>query len=220
MKTVREQASDETVRMEMPRMQKAKGKMGGTMQSAKGIVQNAKWVGQRSHLKRELETSSPAKALVCWRVLALTAVFWLAGIACRPAAAEELIPPLSQIKADHPRLLVRPEPTRFAIAIGQLKSLPRNDEFKTMLRQLQGQDNAAAQAMVWMLTQDPTAAEKAVRRMRNYHYPGKVDTFHIYGRLTEFGLAYDWLYNWPGFGKEVKAEVRADGASEQRCVAE
>jgi hypothetical protein len=46
--------------------------------------------------------------------------------------------------------------------------------------------------------------------MRAYRYPGNVDTFHIYFRLSEFALAYDWLYDYPGFTREAKAEVRAN----------
>jgi hypothetical protein len=48
--------------------------------------------------------------------------------------------------------------------------------------------------------------------MRAYRYPGQVDTFHILDHLTELGLAYDWLYNYPGFTAEIKAEVRASAA--------
>jgi len=77
------------------------------------------------------------------------------------------------------------------------------------LNQLRGERNAAAQALVWLLTGERSAAEASLSRMRGYRYPGDVDTFHIYFRLTEFGLAYDWLYSFPDFTGEVKSEVRA-----------
>ena len=125
------------------------------------------------------------------------------------AWGDDLIPPASAIKTDRPRLLLRPRPTPCAISLAQLDALPRDAEFQRMLDQLKAQNHAAAQAMVWLLTKDPAAADRAVRRMRAYRYPGEVDTFHIFGRLTEFGLAYDWLYNYPGFTREIKAEVRA-----------
>jgi hypothetical protein len=81
-----------------------------------------------------------------------------------------------------------------------------------MLSQLKAQDNAAAQAMVWLISADQAAADWAIRRMRAYRYPGQVDTFHIFHRLSEFGLAYDWLYAHPKFTQEIKAEVRAQVA--------
>jgi hypothetical protein len=78
-----------------------------------------------------------------------------------------------------------------------------------MLEQLRNNRHAAAQAMVWLLTGDEDAAGRAIARMRDYEYPGRVDTFHIYLRLTEFALAYDWLYDYQGFTPETKAAVRA-----------
>ena len=65
--------------------------------------------------------------------------------------------------------------------------------------------SAAAQAMVWQLTGESAAAEKAIARMRAYRFPGNVDTFHTYFTLREFGLAYDWLYDYAGFTREKKA---------------
>ncbi len=121
----------------------------------------------------------------------------------------ELIPPAAKIKADHPRLLLRPHATPLAISLEQLRAGPRDEEFKSLLAQLRKEDDASAQAMVWLLTQDAAAAEKAIARMRGYRFPAKVDTFHVFFRLTEFALAYDWLYDAPGFSKEVRAQVRA-----------
>ncbi len=132
--------------------------------------------------------------------------------AFQAAPGDELIPPQARIKPDRPRLLIRPEATPHAISIAQLNALPRDDDFNRMLLQLKRQKHAAAQAMVWLLTQDTAAAQRAVERMRAYRYPGKVDTFHIYLRLTEFALAYDWLYDYPGFTREIKAEIRANVA--------
>jgi hypothetical protein len=127
-----------------------------------------------------------------------------------PLGASELIPPALQIKPDHPRLLLRPAATPYAISLAQLRGVPRGADFDRMLDQLKGQDHAAAQALVWLLTGERAAADRAVKRMRAYRYPGKVDTFHIFGRLTELGLAYDWLYDYPGFSREIKAEIRAN----------
>ena len=123
--------------------------------------------------------------------------------------ADELIPAGAKIKTDRPRLLLRPQATPYAISLEQFKSTARDDDFRQMLDQLRGQDNAAAQAMVWLLTGDRAAADRAVRKMRAYRFPGSVDTFHIYFRLMEFALAYDWLYRYEGFTDAIKAEVRA-----------
>jgi len=146
------------------------------------------------------------------RLSLLLSICLLAAALCHAAHADELIPPAAAIKPDRPRLLVRPQPTPYAISLAQLRSIPRDAEFDLMLGQLKGQDSAAAQAMVWLLTDDSAAADRAVRRMRAYRYPGQADTFHIFGHLTELGLAYDWLYSYPGFTGQVKAEVRANAA--------
>jgi hypothetical protein len=141
--------------------------------------------------------------------LALVSIALLACAAgSKLAGGEELIPPLARIQPDRPRLLLRPKSSPLAISLAQLHSLPRDADFRSMLEQLERQESAAAQAMVWLLTKDFAAAERAVQRMRSYRYPGEVDTFHIYFHLTELGLAYDWLYDHPAFGKDIKAEVR------------
>ncbi len=139
----------------------------------------------------------------------ISGIVWLAVAASHGASGMDLIPPLAEIKAERPRVLLRRSSTPHAISLAQLKAIPRDADFRRMLAQLKGNNHAAAQAMVWLLTDDRAAAEKAVARMRSYRYPGQVDTFHIYGRLTEFGLAYDWLYHYEGFTPEIKAEVRA-----------
>jgi len=153
--------------------------------------------------------------LVSLQLLAVSfelSAFWHA------ARAADLIPPASALKPDRPRLLLRPADTPYAISVAQLRALPRDADFNQMLAQLKAQDHAAAQAMVWLLTagHQPevgrAAAERAVKRMRAYRYPGNVDTFHIFGRLSEFGLAYDWLYNCPQFTPEIKAEIRRNVA--------
>ena len=125
------------------------------------------------------------------------------------AYATDLIPPAERIKTDRPRVLLRPAATPLAVSLGQLEAIPRDADFHAMLAQLKGHRSAAAQAMVYLLTGEEAAAEKAIARMRAYEFPGQVDTFHIYFHLLEFGLAYDWLYNYPGFTREIKAEVRA-----------
>ena len=132
--------------------------------------------------------------------------------AARARAEEGPLPPRASIKTDHPRLLVRPRQTRLAVPLATLRDLPRGADFKAMLDRLKGQDDASAQAMVWLLTNDPAVAERAVKRLRAYRMPAKAETFEAYYRLREFALAYDWLYDAPAFGKAVRAEVRANVA--------
>lgn len=125
-----------------------------------------------------------------------------------PGFAADLIPSADKIKTDRPRVLLRPKATPHAVSLAQLRELPRDADLNRILSQLKEQKHAAAQALVWLMTGDRAAADRAVERMKSYRYPGKVDTFHIFFRLSEFGLAYDWLYDYPGFTPEIKAEVR------------
>ncbi|MFT5367822.1 MAG: hypothetical protein ACI8V2_002783 [Candidatus Latescibacterota bacterium] len=121
---------------------------------------------------------------------------------------QEIIPPLAQIKQERPRLLLRPDTTPFAISLSQLRNAPKGTDYDTLLEQLQLQDNAAAQAMVWLLTGEEAAADSAIARILSYRVPDDYNTFHVHSRLTEFGLAYDWLYTYSGFTSEKKAEIR------------
>jgi hypothetical protein len=123
--------------------------------------------------------------------------------------ASELIPPATALRHDRPRLLLRPNATAHAISLEQLRTGPRDDEFRRLLSHLQRSPHAAAQALVWQITGDSAAAERALARIESYRYPGQVDTFHIYLRLTELALAYDWLYDYPGFTTQSKAQVRS-----------
>ena len=116
------------------------------------------------------------------------------------AHAADVIPALDALKTDRPRLLVRPKGTPYAISLRQLKTGPHDKDFAYALDKLKRQKSAAAQAMVWLLTGEAAAADKAVARMRAYDNPtGKGDAFTVYFRLREFALAYDWLHTFKGF---------------------
>ena len=118
------------------------------------------------------------------------------------------VPAASQLRTDRPRVLLRPGATPFAVSLDQLRTLPRDGEFPRLLEQLRRQRDVSAQAMVWLLTGEKAFADSAIARMLRYRVPDKYDTFHIHSRLTEFGYAYDWLYNYEGFTPEIKAEIR------------
>ena len=124
------------------------------------------------------------------------------------AGSEDIIPSLEQIRRDRPRLLLRPQPTPFAVSLAQLRGAPRSADYDALLEQLRDQKSAAARAMVWLLTGETADADAAIERMLSYEQPEDYDTFHVHSRLTEFGLAYDWLYDYPGFTPEKKTEVR------------
>ncbi len=129
------------------------------------------------------------------------------------AANVEIIPPGAKIKKDRPRLLLRSKATPHAISLGQLKALKRDAEFQEALNILKRRKNAESQAMVWLLTGDEAAAEKAIQRLKNYKTVASnrippQDAFDVYFGLRELSLAYDWLYNHPKFTKELKAQVR------------
>jgi hypothetical protein len=146
----------------------------------------------------------------CARLCGVAVVVLIATVARAAPAPDDLFPPRPAIKPDHPRLLLRPRETKLAIPLADLRSIPHDADFKAIVERLKSQDDAAAQAMVWLLTNDAAAAEKAVRRMRAYRIPAKVDTFHIYFRLREFAFAYDWLHDCPAFDRAARDEVRAN----------
>ncbi len=139
------------------------------------------------------------------------AVLVVALILCTCTLAQaghvEIIPPGAKVKKDRPRLLLRPKTTPHAISLGQLKALKRDADFQQGLNTLKRQNNAASQAMVWLLTGNETAADKAFARLKAYNKtPG--DAFDVWFGLRELSLAYDWLYDHPKFTKELKKHVR------------
>lgn len=122
--------------------------------------------------------------------------------------AATLIPPVGAIQSDHPRILLRPETSSYAVSIEELRESGQRDD-APLLSQLRSQNSVAAQAMVWLLTGETAMAERAISTMRGYRQPEDPDTFHVYFTLMQFALAYDWLYNHPAFTPEAKAEVRS-----------
>lgn len=139
------------------------------------------------------------------RLLALSCIVFAAN----SALATDLFPPVAEIEVNRPRLLVRPGATELAVPLAQLRSSAEDRDARPILDQLRGLDHAAAQAMVWLATGDRSAAEKAIARLRGYRHPESFDTFHIYLRLTEFALAYDWLCGYEGFTGDIRAEIRS-----------
>ena len=129
-------------------------------------------------------------------------------IAAGPLSALEILPPKEQIKTDHPRLLLRPEATPYAVSLEQLRGSTDAPEYAAMLDKLKQEKNAACQALVWQLTGDTAAGDTAVALLKRYRYARAGDTFDVYFPLMEYALAYDWIFNYPGFSPIDKINVR------------
>ena len=125
-------------------------------------------------------------------------------------AAPEVILPLDRLKRDRPRLLLRPKASPQAIGLDQLRVDPGDADGQRLLRQLRGNRSAAAQAMVYLLSGDEEAADKAIAQMRNIKGDGGRNPFRICYPLFEVSLAYDWMHGHPRFTDAIKAEVRED----------
>jgi len=148
--------------------------------------------------------------MICRKWMALASMALMLGTSLGSSRAGDLIPPLAKIKTDRPRVLIRPKPSPCAISLSELPAIPRDEPFRRLLAQLRGEKSASAQAMVWLLTGEKAAADNAIAAMRAYRYRDGVDTFHIYFTLSQFALAYDWLYNYDAFTPQIKKEVRAN----------
>lgn len=142
----------------------------------------------------------------------LVVALFLCACTLARAANVEIIPPGTEMNKDRPRLLLRPKATPYAISLGQLKALKRDADFQQALKTLQNDKSAAAQAMVWLLTGDEAALDKAIARLKTYKASaGRVPpkhAFDVYFGLRELSLAYDWLYDHPKFTDEIKKHVR------------
>ncbi|MCX7591376.1 MAG: heparinase II/III-family protein [Kiritimatiellae bacterium] len=121
-------------------------------------------------------------------------------------AVAQIMPPPERLVTDRPRLLLRPKATTHAIGLDQLKNISRDEDFQKGVAALKALPHASAQAMVWLLTGDEQAAQKALARLRNFNKDPS-DAFDVWAGLRELALAYDWLYNYPGFTLDLKKHV-------------
>jgi hypothetical protein len=139
-------------------------------------------------------------------ILPAAALIVCLSLAAR-AADVQIIPPGEQIRPDRPRILLRPKGSSHAIGLDQLKALKRDAEFAEALGTLRGLETASAQAMVWLLTGEQAAAQKAIARLKAFDRAAE-DAFDVWFGLRELSLAYDWLHEHPGFSEELKKQVR------------
>jgi hypothetical protein len=61
-------------------------------------------------------------------------------------------------------------------------------------------------ALTYLLTRDENFAKKAVEEMRRTHPPDLVGS-RTYPEYVKWSLAFDWLYNYPGFDAQLKDRV-------------
>ena len=63
-------------------------------------------------------------------------------------------------------------------------------------------------ALSYLLTRDESFAQKAVEEMRRTHPPELVGS-RTYPEYVKWSLAFDWLYNYPGFDAATRGSRRA-----------
>ncbi|HEV2096062.1 MAG TPA: hypothetical protein VGQ82_06125, partial [Chthoniobacterales bacterium] len=61
-------------------------------------------------------------------------------------------------------------------------------------------------ALTYLLTRDESFARRAVEEMRRTHPPELVGS-RTYPEYVKWSLAFDWLYNYPGFDVQLKDRV-------------
>ena len=70
-------------------------------------------------------------------------------------------------------------------------------------------DDIDGWALTYLLTRDETFAKRAVQKIRETHTPEQVGS-RTYPEYVKWSLAFDWLYNYPGFDSELKDRVAAE----------
>ncbi|HEX3251337.1 MAG TPA: heparinase II/III family protein [Pyrinomonadaceae bacterium] len=70
-------------------------------------------------------------------------------------------------------------------------------------------DDLDGWALSYLLTGDESFAKRAVQKMRETHPPEQVGS-RTYPEYVKWSLAFDWLYNYPGFDNELKDRVAGE----------
>src|SRR5687767_1084052 len=70
-------------------------------------------------------------------------------------------------------------------------------------------DDIDGWALTYLLTQDESYAKRAVDKIRNTHTPELIGS-RTYPEFVKWSLAFDWLYNYPGFDIQLKDRVAAE----------
>jgi hypothetical protein len=78
-------------------------------------------------------------------------------------------------------------------------------------------------ALSWLLTGEKDFAERALAEMRNKHISASGKPSHSWADYARWSLAFDWLFNYPGFDRTLKDRVAAelrDGAAAMLSTAD
>jgi heparin/heparan-sulfate lyase len=70
-------------------------------------------------------------------------------------------------------------------------------------------DDIAGWALTYLINNDESFAKRAVQEMRATHPPGQVGS-RTYPEYVKWSLAFDWLYNYPGFDIQLKDRIAAE----------
>ncbi len=70
-------------------------------------------------------------------------------------------------------------------------------------------DDVCGEALTWVITNDATAAERALGRIRQERPPRQVGS-RTYASYVCWSLAFDWLYDYPGFDAALKDRLAGD----------
>src|SRR4030095_2728311 len=70
-------------------------------------------------------------------------------------------------------------------------------------------DDMDGWALTYLLTGDEAFAKRALQKLRETHPPELVGS-RTYPEYVKWSLAFDWLYNYPGFDDQLKDRIAAE----------
>ncbi|MBN1807666.1 MAG: hypothetical protein JW909_01260 [Planctomycetes bacterium] len=107
------------------------------------------------------------------------------------------------IPADHPRLFFRKKSLKDVRSAARALQEARSG-FRGGFTSRYRDDNPAMLALKYLLSNDDAAARRAVSLMKTQ---GVNDWYHAGEWVSQSALAYDWLYDYPGFSDKDKKEA-------------
>ncbi|HVQ40518.1 MAG TPA: hypothetical protein VMS31_23450, partial [Pyrinomonadaceae bacterium] len=139
------------------------------------------------------------KAKTHFTVLALLACL-AAGVAAGPCAGQTK--PSSR---QGPSAVVRPR-----MLLGERDPLTGFDTLRARYATgARPSDDLAGWALTYLLTSDQKFAQRAVEEMRRTRPPERAGS-RTYPDYVRWSLAFDWLYNYPGFDSALKDRVAGE----------
>src|SRR5689334_21509051 len=70
-------------------------------------------------------------------------------------------------------------------------------------------EDVCGEALTWVITNDATVAERALGYIRQERPPRQVGS-RTYASYVCWSLAFDWLYDYPGFDAALKDRLAGD----------